>query len=137
MECLNAKDYKTLMIALYKAQIHNLPPPEFKGMAKVIASMIFPCIERRKAQSKKGLAGASARLAKQGISTVDIDTPASSCASSCADNQSKEKKNKTKYTYNKAGQLKADATAAKEGSSFDLEDFFEAAVRRSLGDASE
>ena len=140
MERLSAKDYKALMIAIYNAQINNIPPPEFTGSSKIVATMVFPCIERRKAQSEFGRAGVAARLFKsknaENSVSSDLGDPANHPASHPA-NQSKEKKNKIEYSYNKAKPSKADAPAAKESSSFDLDDFFEAAVRRTFAEANE
>ena len=127
MTALSSDEYKALMEAIYKAQIHNAPPPAFTGTANAIASIIFPYIERRKKQSERGRAGADARLSKL----------SGACNGDTASSQNKIKTNKIKSIYNKSNPSKADAPAAKEESSFDLEDFFEAAVRRSLGDASE
>ena len=137
MERLSAKDYKALMIALYNAQINNIPPPEFTGRSKIVATMIFPCIERRKKQSEHGLASAAARLAKKKQSNTDASISVANGVTNSVANQSKEKKNRIEYSYNKAERRGADAPAAKEASSFDLDDFFEAAVRRSLGEAIE
>ena len=137
MERLSAKEYKALMIAIYNAQINNIPPPEFTGSSKIVATMIFPCLERRKAQSEHGYLGAVAKHAKDKETQSASSASANGTASGTANNQSKEKKNKIEYSYNKAKPSKADAPAAKESSSFDLDDFFEAAVRRSLGNASE
>ena len=141
MERLSAKDYKALMIAIYNAQINNIPPPEFTGRTKMVATIIFPCIERRKSQSERGLASAAARLArKKQINTDTSNSVANSVANGVANgvaNQSKEKKNRIEYSYNKAERREADAPAAKGEASFDTNDFFEAAVRRSLGEASE
>lgn len=62
MDIVSPKDYKMLMTAIYNYQIFGNPPPEFKGSAKVIASMIFPCLDRRLKQSAGGKRGMSARL---------------------------------------------------------------------------
>ncbi len=133
MTTLSSDEYKALMEAIYKAQIHNAPPPAFTGTANAIASIIFPYIERRKKQSERGRAGATARYSGGDEPVADDKTSANGTAIS----QNKIKTNKIKSIYNKSNPSKADAPAAKEESSFDLEDFFEAAVRRSLGDASE
>ena len=135
MTALSGDEYKTLMEAIYKAQIHNAPPPTFTGIANAIASIIFPYIERRKKQAALGRAGANARLSK--LSGACNGDYASSDPSSDPSSQNKIKPNKIKSIYNKSNPSKANAPAAKEESSFDLEDFFEAAVRRSLGNASE
>ena len=140
MQSLSPKDYKTLMIAIYNAQINNVPPPEFTGRSRIVATMIFPCIERRKSQSEHGYLGAVAKHAKdkekQLASSTSANGTASGTASGTANGQSKEKKNKAEYSYSRVERKRANAPAAKEQSSFDLDDFFEAAVRRSLGKTS-
>ncbi len=110
MRSLNQKDYKTLINAIYNAQIHDLPPPEFTGRAGIVASMIFPCIERRKKQSGFGRAGAEARLARlretgDSEPTYPSDYPSNYPSSHPSDypsshplNQSRVKKNKIEYS---------------------------------------
>ena len=132
MEILPSDEYKALVNAIYHLQIHNAPPPEFTGVAKAIAAIIFPYIERRKKQSQNGLASAAARRNKRESSNADATPTTSELVGNDLGNHNKIKPNKIKSIYNKA-----DAPAAKESSSFDLDDFFEAAVRRSLGNASE
>lgn len=64
MENLNPKDFKAFIYAMYNYQIHDVPPPEFKGMSAMMSSMIFPYIKRRKKQAAIGKLGAEARLAR-------------------------------------------------------------------------
>jgi hypothetical protein len=136
MDRLSPKDYKALMKAIHNAQINDVPPPVFTGKSAIVASMVFPCIERRKAQSRRGLISAALRLARQEKASADrsddVDGTVDNSVYNAVGNQSKEKKNKAEYSYSKAN-----APAAKAGSSFDLDEFFAAAVRRSLGKASE
>lgn len=54
MDKLSASDYKRLMHALYRYQLHGEEPPEFKGKAAIVADMMFPYIARRLAQAKGG-----------------------------------------------------------------------------------
>lgn len=133
MKVLSMEERAQLIYAMYDFQINNIPPPKFSSVADSLATIFFKCIENRKVQSRRGLMSAAARLAKQEEASADH----SNDVDSTVGNQSKVKKNKIEYSYNKAERRGADAPAAKEQSSFDLDDFFEAAVRRSLGKASE
>ena len=65
MSSLPAKDYKAIVQAIYKFQAYDILPPEFKGNAGLIAVLIFPCIERRKEQARRGRAGAAARYSRR------------------------------------------------------------------------
>ena len=103
MERLSAKDYKALMIAIYNAQINNIPPPEFTGRAKMVATIIFPCIERRKKQSEHGLASAAARRVKKVEYNTNISSTVANTVANTVGNQSKEKKNKGNKTTDKPG----------------------------------
>ena len=62
MESLSAKDVKALLMAMRDCQVYDVPPPKFKGSANVLASVIFPSIERRKKLSDYGKRGMEARL---------------------------------------------------------------------------
>ena len=62
MEKLSARDYKRLLSATYHYQIHNVQPPEFEGKAAILASMIFPYVEKRKKLSASGKKGMNVRL---------------------------------------------------------------------------
>ena len=64
MSSLPAKEYKAIIQAIYNFQVYDIPPPEFKGNAGLIALLIFPCIERRKEQARRGRAGAAARYSR-------------------------------------------------------------------------
>lgn len=155
MRDLNPDDFKAVVLAIYDSQIHNTPPPEFEGVARAIAAIILPYIERRKQQARRGRAGAAARYSKEGDQLPD-DTCATGAANSTADStansQNEIKSNKTKSTYNQiksngsahpsaagervsSGGYAAYKKAPDEIRSFDTNDFFEAAVKRSLGEA--
>ena len=122
MKSLNQKDYKILMNAIYNVQINDAPPPEFNGKTKMLANVIFPCIERRKAQSKRGRLGADARYARPATLLPDDtdkarsinDEIANGGANSGANDQSRVKieKNKIEYNYNRAESNKADGGLA-------------------------
>ena len=141
MKVLSMEERAQLIYAMYDFQINNIPPPKFSSVADSLATIFFKCIENRKVQSRRGLMSAAARLAKQEEASADrsddVDSTVGKAVDSTVGNQSKVKKNKIEYSYNKAERRGADAPAAKEQGSFDLDDFFEAAVRRSLGEASE
>ncbi len=142
MRALDPDDFKAVVLAIYDSQIHNIPPPEFEGVARAIAAIILPYIERRKQQAERGRAGAAARYSKE-----DDQTSANGTAIS----QNENKINKSKSIYNQikatesaypsaaggrdsAGGYAAYKKAPGEYSSFDTQEFFEAAVKRALGD---
>lgn len=156
MRALDPDDFKAVMLAIYDSQIHNTPPPEFEGVARAIAAIILPYIERRKQQAQRGRAGAVARYSKEGDPPAD-DTCSIGTASSAAISQNEIKSNKTKSTYTQIksnefayptatggkaatggrdsnGGYAAYKKAPDEIRSFDTNDFFEAAVKRSLGE---
>ncbi len=60
-EALTPKDFKALMLAMWRYQMDGTPPPEFSNKAKAIATFIFPQIDRRKYMSEIGRKGAEAR----------------------------------------------------------------------------
>ena len=70
MNRLTPKDYKSLMNAIYRYQLLGENPPEFKGKAGMISSMIFPCIKRRLAMAWAGRKGSSARYGSYGINPI-------------------------------------------------------------------
>lgn len=70
MEGLSAKDVKALLMAMRDFQVRDLPPPQFKGSANVLASVIFPSIERRKKLSDYGKRGMEARYSSQSEASV-------------------------------------------------------------------
>ena len=65
MKCLPMNERAEIIYAIYDLQINNIAPPKFSGTAQALASVFFPCIERRRKQSERGLASAAARRAKQ------------------------------------------------------------------------
>ena len=64
MNELNPKEYKAMMTAIYHCQMQGAEPPEFKGKARIIAAMVFPCIRRRVAQACGGKKGVELRRRK-------------------------------------------------------------------------
>ena len=64
MENLSPKDFKAMIYAMYNYQIHDIPPPEFKGKSAMMSSVIFPYIKRRKQQSERGKLGAEAKASR-------------------------------------------------------------------------
>ena len=61
MSKLNPKEYKLLMEAIHRYQLHGEEPPEFKGKSAIVADMIFPYITRRLAQARGGKRSAEKR----------------------------------------------------------------------------
>ncbi len=70
MNMLSPKDYKALMNAIYRCQLLGEEPPEFKGKACMMSSMIFPYIKRRLATARAGKKGSSARYGAYGINPI-------------------------------------------------------------------
>lgn len=64
LDKLSAKDYKAVLSAAYRYQILGQKPPEFSGKAEIVASIIFPYIERRIKQTERGRMGGAARVAR-------------------------------------------------------------------------
>ena len=73
MSHLDPKTYKSMMNAIYNCQLNGAKPPEFKGKASILASIIFPCIERRVALSMAGKKGAQRRVGAYGINPIIDD----------------------------------------------------------------
>ena len=61
MNELTPKDYKQMMTAIYRYQMKGEQPPEFKGKARIIATMVFPYVKRRIAQANGGKKAMAAR----------------------------------------------------------------------------
>ena len=57
MENISDRDCGRLVKAIYKYQVLGEKPPIFKEKAEILASVIFPCIERRKKMSAAGKLG--------------------------------------------------------------------------------
>lgn len=135
MENLSAKDYKSLLSAVYRYQILNVPPPEFKGKAQILASVIFPYIERRKKQAERGKRGVEVRLGKAYPNTALASSEALSKASSEAlsealseassqsikensieeNSTEKNNENKNSIDLNQDARISTDALAAEKG----------------------
>ena len=58
---LSGSEFKKLMFAVYRYQIYGKKPMKFKGKTAIVASMIFPSIDRRMACAAYGSAGAMKR----------------------------------------------------------------------------
>ena len=70
MSELNPKEFKALFLAIWNYQLSGVEPPEFKGKTKIMASMIFPYVRRRIAQSngaKKAIAARQEKLCNNPI----------------------------------------------------------------------
>ena len=64
MDKLSPREYKKLVTAIYQYQLNDVPPPSFTGMTEMLATIIFPCIKRRKEASSFGRFGADKRLGR-------------------------------------------------------------------------
>ena len=80
MENLSPKDFKAFIYAMYNYQIHDVPPPEFKGKSAMISSVVFPYIKRRKQQSARGKLGVEAKATRLYRITKSAPPPPSSQA---------------------------------------------------------
>ena len=78
MKNLNAKDFKSLILAMYDYQIYDVPPPEFKGKSSIVSSMIFSCLKRRKQQAARGKLGAESRANRASAIKKDEVSPPTS-----------------------------------------------------------
>ena len=149
MRALDPDNFKKIVLAVYDFQIHDIPPPEFDGVALAIASIIFPYIERRKQKAENGRLGAAARYLKEYGQPSCDDALANGSANGSANSYNKSKLNKTKSIYNqnkatqaayptaaggmgRSGGFAAAKRATGELQSFDTDEFFAAAVKRSL-----
>ena len=85
LETLNPKDFKAVMMAMFNYQKDNIPPPEFSNKGKVIASFIFPQLERRKYLSEVGKKGAKALHLPDTVSKNDVSSANSSANGDATD----------------------------------------------------
>lgn len=67
MSKLNPKEYKLLMEAIHRYQLHGEEPPEFKGKTALVAYIIFPYIRRRLSSAKGGKKAIASRHPAYGI----------------------------------------------------------------------
>lgn len=61
---LSGDDFKEIFFAMIEYQQNGTPPPEYDGTLGIVASFVFPQLERRKACSEAGRAGMSKRWDK-------------------------------------------------------------------------
>lgn len=70
MAKLNPREYKSLMNAIYRYQIHGEEPPVFQGKTDMVAAIIFPYIRRRKTNASAGKKGMAVRHGAYGINPI-------------------------------------------------------------------
>ena len=70
MRDITPKEFKRLILAIYECQILDVPQPEFNGIAKSVASVIFPYVKKRKKQAERGKLGYEARLLRGDFSSL-------------------------------------------------------------------
>ena len=90
MAKLNPREYKSLMNAIYRYQIHGEEPPEFQGKTDMVAAIIFPYIRRRITNASAGKKGMAVRRGAYGINPIIdaiLDKRAAKDADNGADNQ--------------------------------------------------
>ena len=92
-ESLSPSEFHKLFFAMVDYQQNGTPPPEFKGVTKIIATLIFSQLKRRIDTSKAGKASASKREqeSNNANNTVDNDV----------DNDVDNNANNTVSNYNK------------------------------------
>lgn len=155
MEDIKVTDFKRLVYAIYRLQRFEEEPPEFEGKAKVAASIIFPMIKRRRALAEYGSMGAAKRLShlksgdegeyQEKEALMEALREASSRGVSPLDAIEEKKEEKKRRAYSPRGgatgersaSRKAQASggrAAKSKKDEEWDDFFDAAVARSLGE---
>ena len=79
---LPPKEFKAMIIAMCEYQFNDVPPPKFTGKSAIVASIIFPCLQRRKEAAARGHKGAEARY---GSANAPVEaTPTESQSSSRA-----------------------------------------------------
>ena len=80
LEQLPPKAFKAMIIAMCEYQFNDVPPPEFTGKSAIVASIIFPCLQRRKEAAAKGHKGAEARYgsANAPVETTPTEQPSKS-----------------------------------------------------------
>lgn len=61
---LSGDEFKEIFFAMIEYQQNGTPPPEYEGTLGIVASFVFPQLERRKACSEAGRAGMSKRWDK-------------------------------------------------------------------------
>ena len=71
LDKLSPKDFKTVVMAIYRYQIKGEEPLEFQGKSQIVASIIFPYIKTRIARSKAGKTAAESRREFSGNPIVD------------------------------------------------------------------
>ncbi len=128
IEQLPAKEVKKLFLALVARQRENTPLPLFSNtITASYARMIEPCIKRR----LDGQIG--------GNKAHEATTPTVGTSPQSKVKQSKEKKQKSNAeqsnSHSKTAHAWSERRAKERNSSFDAEDFFEAAVKATYRDA--
>ena len=155
MEDIKVTDFKRLVYAIYRLQRFEEEPPEFEGKAKVAASIIFPMIKRRRALAEYGSMGAAKRLShlksgdegeyQEKEALMEALREASSRGVSPLDAIEEKKEEKKRRAYSPRGGATGERSAsrkaraggggaAKSKKDEEWDDFFDAAVARSLGE---
>ena len=99
LEELEGKDFKRLVMAMINYQRDGTPPPEFKGVSRVIAQLIFPQIDRRIANAEAGKTGMKNRYSDNGVNngvSNGVSNNADNGVVDAVSNQDKTRQDKTK-----------------------------------------
>ena len=84
-KCLTAKEFHKLFFAMAEFQKYGTTPPTFEGKAGIIATLIFPCLQKRVEASITGKEGAMKRW--NSTPNSPTDTPPNSTPNSPPNNK--------------------------------------------------
>ena len=102
-QTLSPSEFHKLFFAMVDYQQNGTPPPEFKGVSKIIATLIFSQLKRRVDTSRAGKASAEKRHQEQNkAETFDINADKNNVANNVVNIVANNTKTYTKiYTENK------------------------------------
>lgn len=73
-EILDGEEFKKIFFSMLRYQRDGTPPPEFDGAAKIVASFVFPQLERRQTKSNAGKFGMDNRWAVNNKTITDCNS---------------------------------------------------------------
>ena len=112
---LKLKDQREILKAMYEYQRFGKKPPEFSGPAKILARVIFPCIDRRIAGAVNGRRSAEAR-SRRAFFADGEQFGDSDCKSSSESNSAPASKPATDLATNPATDLEGDPSTKEKNS---------------------
>ena len=144
---LSGDDFKRLFLAMVEYQKNDVEPPEFQGKAKFLAMFVFPQLQRRKISSKAGKSGMSRRWQNDVNNDVNntVNNSDNKHVTTQDQDQNKDKNIDIDKTTPRASETASERRArsappqkkkvkeiTRGEKSYDLEDFFQAALERAL-----